>query len=144
MKFRTAAILCLVCATAFGCDAAGEDAIGPEGGTVVSRDGRLILEIPEGALDANVEITIEQVDDLPEDALGPAYEVLPVGTVFSKPATVYYDYGAQGMDVEPQAMSLVVERSSDWSELADRQVHADDDVIAASALYLSTFCVVGD
>lgn len=142
MSFRSLAAACLACATLAGCDPMGDDVVGPEGGVVVSRDGRLTVDIPAGALDDAVEITIEEVDDLPQGALGPAYEVQPTGIVFNAPVHVLYNYGAQGMDVDTDTMALVVERTDDWRELADRHVFEDESIISASALYLSTFCIV--
>ena len=67
---RSLVVAALACATLAGCDPMGEDVVGPEGGVVVSRDGRLTLDIPAGALDEAVEITIEEVEDLPEGAVG--------------------------------------------------------------------------
>lgn len=141
MQLRSLATAAIVASLIAGCDPAGDDVVGPEGGTVVSRDGRLTIDIPEGALVDDVEITIEQVDDLPADALGPSYQVLPEGTVFEAPVQVIYDYGAMGMDVDTQEIELVAKGAYDWNRLADRNVIAEDDLVSASALYLSTFCV---
>lgn len=141
-SLQTAVLACLACATIAGCDPAGDDVIGPEGGVVVSTDGRLTIDIPAGALDEAVEITIEEAEDLPEGAVGPAYEVLPRGTVFNEPVHVLYNYGAHGGELDTDQIALVVERTDDWSELADRYVHEGEDIISASALYLSTFCIV--
>lgn len=142
MQLRSIATVAIAVSILAGCDPMGDDVVGPEGGVVVSRDGRLTLDIPEGALADDVAITIEQADDLPEGALGPAYRVLPVGTVFQTPVHVLYDYGAMGMEVDAQDIELVAQRSADWSRLADRDLFEDEDIVSASALYLSTFCVV--
>jgi hypothetical protein len=144
MKLATIATVCLALVGLTGCDSLGDDAIGPEGGVVESADGRLTVDIPEGALDETIEITVEETDDRPEGALGPAYRVLPVGTVFAVPVRVLYNYGAQGMEVADDDVVLVVERGDEWSELPDRHVFADEGIVSASALYLSTFCVVED
>jgi hypothetical protein len=141
MKRVTFATAILALVTASGCDTAG-DGIGPEGGQVASADGRLVLDVPEGALDVPVEITIEEADDLPPDALGPAYRVVPVGTVFNGPVHVLYNYGARGMEVDPHHVRLVVEREHEWSVLPDRHVYPETGLVSASTLYLSTFCVV--
>ena len=141
MKLAKLATTCLALVTLAACDAAGEG-IGPEGGVVVSDDGRLTLDIPEGALGDPVEITIEEVDDLPEDALGPAYRVEPVGTVFEGPVQVVYNFGARGMEVDSSDVALVVERGSEWTVMPDRRVYGEEGLVSASALYLSTFCVV--
>jgi hypothetical protein len=141
MKLAKLATAYVALLTLTGCDAVGEG-IGPEGGVVESDDGRLTLDIPEGALDEPVEITIEEVDDLPEGALGPAYRVEPVGTVFEGPVQVVYNYGARGMDVDPSDVALVVDRGAQWAVMPDRRVYAEAGLVSASALYLSTFCVV--
>lgn len=142
MKVRSLATSIVAISLLAGCDPTGDDVVGPEGGVVVSRDGRLTLDIPAGALDEAIEITIEEADELPEGALGPAYRVLPLGTVFDAPVHVLYDYGAMGMDVEAQDIELVAEHADDWSRLADRLIHEEDETVSASALYLSIFCVV--
>src|SRR5690606_4796921 len=73
------------------------ESIGPDGGEITSRDGRLTLIIPEGALDEPTEITIEalEVRDLGDefeelvDTLGEtmAYELGPDGLEFNEPIT---------------------------------------------------------
>lgn len=142
MKLHTIAAACLALVGLSGCDPLGEHAIGPEGGVVESGDGRLTIDIPAGALEDAIEITVEEARELPEGALGPAYRVLPVGTVFEVPARVLYNYGAQGMEVAADDVVLVVERGNDWSELPDRHVFEDEGIVSATALYLSVFCVV--
>lgn len=138
---HTASVVCaltLLAGAAAGCDAQGET-VGFRGGTVVSEDGRFALEIPQGALDHEIEIVIDEVEcDVALD--GTCYEVHPLGTAFLKPARATYELG--GMDMNPEAMALVVERESDWNKLADRNVDLEDEVVAASAMYLSAFAVV--
>lgn len=70
------------------------DTVGSDGGNVTSADGRLVLEIPEGALDDETEITITRIDtgDLPDelDDLGAivAYQLEPSGLEFAEPAVI--------------------------------------------------------
>ncbi len=58
--------------------------IGPEGGTALSADGRLTLEIPAGALSEEVEITI--AEQASEGPLGIEWEMGPDGLEFATPA----------------------------------------------------------
>lgn len=139
---RSLTVAALACAALTGCDPSGDDVVGPEGGTIISRDGRLTLEIPQGALAEAIEIRIEEVEQLPEGALGPAYQVLPVGTVFEAPVHVFYDYGAAGMELSPDQIALVAQKTDRWSMLADRAVYEEDTLVSASSLYLSAFCIV--
>ena len=142
MKHEILTALLAISTLVAGCDSAS-GGIGPEGGVVESEDGRLSLDIPEGALDEPVDITIEEVDELPEDALGPAYRVMPVGTVFNGPVSVVYNYGARGMEVDADDVMMVALREEgEWARMPDRHVYADEGLVSASALYLSTFCVI--
>jgi len=135
-------IAVLLGVVASGCETSG-DTIGPRGGTVVSEDGRFALEIPAGALDDEVDITIDDVACGEPDAVGPCYAVGPRGTAFKLPATASYELG--GMDlggVDPADLHLVVERDGSWNVLADLNVDFDGEVLEASALYLSSFGLV--
>lgn len=80
-------------------------AVGAEGGSVSSRDGRLTLTIPEGALgdiEGEVPISITEVP-APDAAIGRTYEIEPAGLVFEAAVTLAFDLentdlGAQGTD----------------------------------------------
>lgn len=135
----TALVLTSVVAT--GCDLAGEG-IGPEGGVVISDDGRMALEIPEGALDETVEITIE-VTDGPEGAMAPLYVIEPMGLTFQRPTALIFDYEDDDLgDSEPQSMNMVAHRELDWAYLPDKKVDTEDQTITTSLMALSSVTVV--
>jgi len=129
------AALATVSVGAVGCDAQGEP-IGPRGGTLVSDDGRFSLDIPAGALDTTVELSIEEVECGLGDAIGSCYAVLPRGTTFLFPVEVAYEIG--DMNVTDQ-IALVTEAADGWRILPDRDVDLDDAVVYGSALYLSEY-----
>ena len=117
--------------------------VGPRGGEVTSLDGRFALVIPEGALEEDVDIVVEQVDCEQSTALGPCYEVGPRGTAFLRPAEVSYEIADMDLaDVEPTRLGVVAERDADWRVLADRAVDTEDEVVYATAMYLSSFALV--
>ncbi len=124
-----------------GCDDADGETVGPRGGVVFSEDGRVTLEIPEGALADDVEISIHRVDDGPDNAAGPTYEIHPVGTMLSAPATLVYDV-SEGMDAPADVLTVVTAGRDGWSELADLDADTEDEVIYASVLYLSSYAPV--
>ena len=139
-----AKILFVASILAAGCDLAGET-IGPRGGVVVSEDGRFSVEIAAGALDRDVDITIEAVSCGETDglALGPCYEVGPRGTAFLFPAKVTMELDAGEFDaVSADRLALSSRREQHWDLLADRKVDLDDGTVSASASYLSSFAVV--
>ncbi len=98
-----AIVLIAFVSVAVSCGGGGDDGkvvIGAEGGVVTSEDGKLTLDIPAGALDGEVEITITtvSVDDLPEalreaSGSGPAYRLEPDGLVFNEPVPVTLELG---------------------------------------------------
>jgi hypothetical protein len=142
MNRTLAASVLALCALA-GCDGETGETVGPRGGVVFSDDGRVTLEVPEGALADDVDISIHRVDDGPEGAVGPTYEIHPLGTTFSAPATLVYDV-SEGMDAPMDHLTVVTESASGWSELSDLDADVDDQVIYASVLYLSAYAPVAD
>jgi hypothetical protein len=135
------AALVLASTVATGCDL-DSDRIGEEGGVVVSADGRMALEIPEGALDKAVEITIEVVDS-PEGAMAPLYVIEPMGLTFQKPTALIYDYDDDTLaGNDPDALTMVAHRELDWAYLADKKVDAEDQTVTASLMAVSAVTVV--
>ncbi|MDZ7810756.1 MAG: MBG domain-containing protein [Arhodomonas sp.] len=105
-----AAVIALL---AVACDGSGDDVdittsktIGPNGGTVTSSDGRLVLDFPEGALPADNTITIERfsTDELPSEfqgvEAGAAYALGPDGLSFDEPVQVRFDTQADPVNAE--------------------------------------------
>jgi hypothetical protein len=66
--------------------------IGSGGGSIASEDGVMELTIPAGALAANTDIIIQPVTNEAPGGIGLSYDLLPSGTVFSKPATLTFHY----------------------------------------------------
>ena len=126
-----------------GCDGQDGETVGPRGGVVTSPDGRVTLDIPPGALDQEIAITIDEVDAGPEGAVGPTYEILPRGATFNAPATLIYDV-SEGMDVPADELVVVTEAADGWNELADFDADMDEQVLYASVLYLSTYAPILD
>jgi hypothetical protein len=139
---RTAFAVALLASTLAGCDALDVDRIGDEGGVVVSEDGRMALEIPAGALDEAVEITIA-VTAGPEGSLAPVYVIEPVGLTFHHPTELVFDYDAEALgDRDPEALVMVTHRELGWDYLPDRVIDEDDQTISVSLMALSPVTVV--
>lgn len=139
---RTFAALVLTATVATGCDALDSDRIDHEGGVIVSEDGRMALEIPPGALDEAVEITIERVEG-PEGSASALYVVEPLGLTFDRPAVLVYDYDAETLgDAAPEALTMVAHRELSWAYLGDQLVDDDDQTVSASVMALSSVAVI--
>jgi len=126
-----------------GCDQGEGTTVGPRGGVVASEDGRFTLEIPEGALEQDVEITIEEVECDPPSAIDSCYEMGPVGLPLLFPGTIVYDVNPEELDgLTADDLTVLVEREEDWKPLADHRVDMAQAQVTASAVYLSSFAVV--
>lgn len=143
-KIALSALLPVLALTS-GCDGQQGVEIGPRGGVVVSDDGRFSLEIPAGALEQPVEITVEEVACEAADSLGPCYEVGPIGMPLQFPGMVTYDLADGMLDgVDVDALTVLAEGEQSWQPLHDHRVDMADDVVTASAVYLSTYMIVAD
>ncbi len=140
---RTAfAALVLTSIVATGCDLAAGDQIGRDGGVVVSDDGRMSLEIPKGALDESVEITITAVAG-PEGSASDLYVMEPMGLVFERPVTVTFDYDGETLgDAEADDLTMMAQREADWAYLGDQLVDDEDQTVSAALMALSAVTVV--
>jgi hypothetical protein len=142
MLTRTAfAALVLASTVATGCDLNGNE-IGSEGGVIVSDDGRMALEIPAGALDEAVEITIQAVAG-PDGAASDLYVMEPMGLTFERPILVTYDYDTETLgDAEADDLTMVASREADWAYLGDQLVDDEDQTVSASLMALSAITVI--
>lgn len=66
--------------------------IGSSGGSLVSADGKLELNIPAGALVNNTNISIQPVTNETPGGIGLSYHLMPDGIKFAKPVTLVYHY----------------------------------------------------
>lgn len=131
-----AGLVAVAAAWVLGCDA--ETVIGPEGGVLVSDDGRFSLDIPAGALGADIELSVVEVECQLEDYVDACYSALPRGTTFRLPAEVSYDLEAPLMG----DVALVTLTAEGWRTLPDHRVHAAHGVVTGSAMYLSDYELV--
>ncbi len=129
--------------TAGGCQETEGTVVGPRGATVTSEDGRFSVEIPAGALAEELDITVEEIDCEPADAVDTCYEVGPVGAALLLPARVVYEVDTEMFDeLSAEALAVIGEGSQDWTELADPEVETLRGEVSASAVYLSSYALV--
>lgn len=138
--------------------------VGAAGGRLASTDGRLELTVPAGALEADVELTLEPISNTAPGGVGGAYRLGPEGTRFSQPATVSIAWSAAELEgstsdalsvgyqdsegrwralgepsVSGQRVSVSTRHLSDWSALLGWQLRppsAKTDVNGAVNLTL--------
>ena len=116
--------------------------IGPAGGALQSLDGRISIEIPQGALNSNETVGIEQVSNTNIAGIGAAFRLTPHGQTFAKPVNITYSWasyadsvgllqtlglayqmadgvwkfvGADGFNSQSKTVSFKTTHFSDWS-----------------------------
>lgn len=105
------------------------------GGTLVSADGRLTLEVPAGALPTSQLLTIQPITNQAPGGVGVAYRLGPEGTAFSAPVKLTFKYG-DADTAGSEALALkVAYQNADGSWAALRNVTRDD---AAKAIGVET------
>jgi hypothetical protein len=150
---RAMAMLGVAMVLATGCDAEdGTSTIGREGGVVTSPDGRVTLEIPAGALSQDVEVSIGELDtQMPEDALGFAYEIEPAGLQLSRPATITFDLSAgeaeareldlSDAELAVEDLAVMTDKGDVWDRLADRETDPELQTVSGSVLFFGAYAV---
>lgn len=72
--------------------------IGSTGGSLISPDGRLEMNIPAGAVSNNTTISIQPVTNEAPGGIGLSYHLMPDGIKFAKPVTLLYHYTAEDIN----------------------------------------------
>jgi hypothetical protein len=87
--------------------------IGAAGGTLVSADSVVELNIPPGALSSDVNVTIQPVTNEAPGGIGLSYDFLPNGTVFSTPAMATFHYSDDSLNgTLPELLWILFQDSS--------------------------------
>jgi PKD repeat protein len=119
------------------------DTIGPEGGTVVSADGRARVVIPPGALSSPRAIAVARVAAPPAGALAETVVRLsPSGLTFAAPVELRIAYGEVALPagLPEDALTLAaLANGLHWHEVVGAAVDAAADEVTASIQHFSTY-----
>lgn len=88
--------------------------IGAEGGTLTSRDGRITINIPSGALASSETVSIQPITNFNPLAIGNAYRLEPHDIEFKKPVTIEFNYRHDELkNTIPELLGVAYQDSSD-------------------------------
>ncbi|MDQ3606289.1 MAG: hypothetical protein M3418_08935 [Gemmatimonadota bacterium] len=101
--------------------------IGPEGGTLASADGRLVLRVPAGAFSQPTVVGIQPITNTNPHAVGSAYRLSPEGITFSSPVSLTFEYTLADVENRGAAGLGIAFQNGDgsWSAPIHRTVDAD-------------------
>lgn len=119
-----------------------DDSIGPLGGQLTTDDGTVSLDIPAGALDTDVALTIANVEPPPNDALL-AIDLGPNGTQFNSPVTITISYAELGIDSSMlERLELARLTAGTWESLPDSALNSAAQTVSATTEHFSTYGLV--
>ncbi len=130
--------------------------IGAAGGTLKSRDGRIELVVPMGALSAETELSLTPISSHAPLGVGPAVRLSPDGTTFATPAKLVLHYdgvasttapelllgatqdamgrwvpaGAAQVDATAKTATVSISHFSDWSFAACAKLEIDNYLVS--------------
>ena len=140
-------LLCLSVVFFIGCggggsgDSSSSEFIGTSGGTVVSSDGNVTLNVPEGALNDNTTITIQESTVAGDvGAIGQSYDFNPDGTQFNIPAHVKitYDPSSLPTGINEADLAIAYFTVNGWEIVDSSVVNQADHSIEADLPHFST------
>lgn len=116
--------------------------VGPDGGEFSTPDGTVTVRIPPGALDRDVEFSIEPIADPVPGHIGAAFEIGPTGTTFLAPVTIamrYRDTDLEGLAPEVLAVSTIVDGR--WQDVSVPALDLASRTIAGVTYHLSPYAL---
>lgn len=115
--------------------------IGTSGGSIASPDGVMELTIPAGALSINTAITIQPVTNKAPGGIGVAYDLLPNGTTFSKPATLTFHYTEEDVNGSNPLFLYIAYQDISGAWVSDLKNQLLDSLAQTISLDISHFTI---
>jgi hypothetical protein len=119
--------------------------VGSAGATVLADSGKVVLEVPPGALTGTVGITVAAAPDARDvrAVTGTAHEFGPDGLVFASPATLTlaYDPGRLTSGTREESLRLFLQLPTGIVEVAGSVVDTAANVVRAPVSHFSTYIV---
>lgn len=117
--------------------------IGPAGGKLVSRDGRMQITVPAGAVNENINFGITAITSTSDAAMGASYRLSP-HIRFNKPVTVSVSYAEQADSVgSPCFLSLgYQDEKGVWRMLTRRSTDEQNKTVSVQTDHFSDWALL--
>lgn len=112
--------------------------IDANGGVIQTPDGKIKIEIPAGALEANTSIIIQPITNTNSAGRGQAYRLSPHDVQFKKPVTIIFAYGNAAISTAPEALGISYQRQDGvWMALGGVQLDKTAKTIKINTTHFS-------
>ncbi|RIV25267.1 hypothetical protein DYU11_08140 [Fibrisoma montanum] len=119
--------------------------IGPAGGTIRSADERIRVDIPAGALTANQTISVQALDkNHCPGGTGTAFQLLPHGLTFAKPATITMHYEEQDLEgTAPELLRIAYQNGEKkWQSPVTASLDTTAKLMAVRTTHFSDWAIL--
>jgi len=115
-----------------------------QGGSLTAVDNRVTVTLPQGAVGANTEISIEKTNEVAPKGIGNVYRITPEGTTFGKPVTISFKYSdADAQKVNPALMAIAYKKADGgWEVMPDVQINEKTKTIATQSRHFSEWALL--
>ena len=115
--------------------------IGPDGGSVASKDGKIVVNVPRGAVKAATEFAIQPITNQARGGLGKAYRLEPNGETFAVPIEVSFAYTDKDIEsVVPEAFSVAYQdQSGVWQAFTTARVDQASKMVTISTSHFTDY-----
>jgi hypothetical protein len=117
--------------------------IGPSGGSLSSKDGKLTITVPTNAVNANTTFSIQPIISFCPGGTA-AFRLLPEGLTFSTPVTLTFHYTAEEMEgTSPEFLGIAYQGSDKiWYRLPAAVVDASAKTISVPVKHFTDWAVL--
>ncbi len=116
--------------------------VGPEGGTVASADGSLTVSVPAGALEAPIELRVQEITRTAPHGEARAFRLEPHGQTFGGPVTVTYGLGSDELGTARALRAATQDERGAWVVLADATVDLEAETLSFETTHFSDWTFV--
>src|SRR5579883_1180886 len=117
--------------------------IGPSGGVITSKDGAVTLDVPAGALDDDVAISIAPASGAPAGTIGAAYDLGPDGTTFMTPASLTIRFSLADLGSAPaDQLEIATAVSGVWEPSPGSIIDAAARAVSVTTTHLSRWAII--
>ena len=113
--------------------------IGQQGGTLKSTDGRIEIDIPQGALTGNQEISIQRISNTNPMKLNQAYRIEPHGITFKKEVKLSFYYTEEDLaGTVAEALEIAYQNDKGiWIRVGGPELDKENKTVTVSTTHFS-------
>ena len=114
------------------------------GGELQTADGAITVLVPQGAVNAPVQLQVQQVTNNCSAGLGKTFRLLPHGTQFLKPVTIKISYGAFTDSIAAEDALGIAYQSDNgvWKMIGNKTIDKVNKAVSITTSHFSDWTLI--